>query len=262
MDSQHRHELKENDLEQALRGAGRWWSAHGRTVLFCILVLLGAGTAFRWYSVNTKTTRDKNWDTLALATTPDKALLASESAHTPGLRNLARLRAADLWLSRAALPNVAGDPDADARLPAEMLEEAERVYKQILNDQAAAVVFRLNAMLGLASVAESQQRWEDAAASYDRVMQLADKVYPAHATIARKRRDMLDRLKNPVVFAPEPVAIEDVMPETNYDLPTIGELAEPLDMDGGEDESIVDLPAIPTGEDDGFEESRSMNGDE
>ena len=204
MDAEHRHELKENDLQEFLLHFRQWWERNGRKTLMLILVVAVVITAWRWMRASAEKTHEMKWANLATATTPDAGLLAADEAHTDGLRNLARLRSADMWLLKAARPTQDGNADASQKTPQQMLEDAQRAYEQITNDPGARPVFRLNAMLGLASIAEARDQWDRADSIYEDVKRQAEGLFPAHLSQAVTRQRMLKLLARPVAFAPEP----------------------------------------------------------
>ena len=226
MDSQHRHELKENDLWSALQDLGQFWNKHGRYILYGALVVAVSLVAWRWVSNSATQRHESGWSNLVAATTPEASQIAGDEAHTVGLRHLAWLQSADLWLARAALPYDPTDPDATAHTPPQMVEQAALIYDQIVTDDQAKPVFRLSAMLGQASVAEAQGRLDDADAIYDQIMQQAGDVYPAHFAMAQSRRQTLKLLAKPVKFESPPLPQGLFEPEEGD-----GDPAPPSDSD-------------------------------
>ncbi len=204
MDSEERHELKENDLLSSLQELGQFWKKHGRPILYVVLVLVVLVAAWRWQSTKATRRHESGWANLAAATTPEASLITGDEAHTAGLRHLAWLQSADLWLARAALPYDPDDPDSTTDTPQQMLEKAAMIYDQVINDDLAQLPFRISAMLGKASIAESQEKLDAAGAIYDQIMQQAKDVYPAHFAMAKSRRQTLKRLAKPVKFKSSP----------------------------------------------------------
>ena len=86
----------------------------------------------------------------------------------------------------------------------ELLADAEQDYQAVVDDPAAHSVLRLNALLGLAAVAESRQQWDQARALYQQVEQQASSGQERLKELASRHAAALDRVAKPVIFAPEP----------------------------------------------------------
>ena len=69
---------------------------------------------------------------------------------------------------------------------------------------AVQPLVRYNAMLGLASVNEDLGEWAKAKETYELVAKEAKDISPILAARAKNRLEILPRLNEPVVFAPEP----------------------------------------------------------
>ncbi len=207
MDADHRHELKENDLAEFITHFGQWWSKHGNKLLLSALVISVVILGRQWLHTRSAAAQENAWADLAGATSPDSYRLVALSHDNPTVRAMAYLRGADLLLNEA----VAGPGDDDntandsAKLTAQQsLQEAAAMYNQVIQDNQAPLAFHLNAGLGLAAVAEGQRDWPQAKQLYEQVIDQAGAAFPTIAHQAQARLDMLDRLREPVVFAPDP----------------------------------------------------------
>ena len=197
MDSQHRHELKENDLADFLLNFRQWWAQHGKKTLIMIVVIAVVVTLWRLRSATAEVRHEQAWSNLAASSGPDAFLAIAAEADNATLRNLARVRGADLWALKATLPQ--------AELTTiQMLDQAEETYQEVISDPQAPLVLRLNAMLGLAAVGETRGDWDKTDQWYDRVIEQAGGLYPAHRAEAESRRVLVEQLKKPLTFAPEP----------------------------------------------------------
>jgi tetratricopeptide (TPR) repeat protein len=258
MDSKHRHELEQNDLVIFLTHFNEWWKKYGQMTLLVILVIVGAFTFTRYYQYNKMQAHESAWGALAQSTSPE-SYRATAAENKGAVQALAYLRGADLLLAQATLPqtkteqpvqdvNIKPADDAtktdenkaDAKPenavtvatpqqqdPKVMLEDARAMYQAVVDDKMVHPVLRINGMLGLASVAESQGDWDTASASYDKAIELAGTRYAVLAQQAAGRKAKLDDIKSPVQFvkatpAPAPKAmpaVEDVKaPSAKLDL--------------------------------------------
>lgn len=247
MDADHRHELKENDLAEFITNFGSWWSKHGNTLLIIVLIIVAVFVG-KWYvESRNAAVQEEAWSDLALATSPESYRAVAQSHELPTVRALADLRGADLWLAKAIAPAPPPQADDDATdtpptaasaLTAEQaLDEAALVYGRVAKDPQIHLVFKLNAHLGLAAVAEGRQDWAKAKKQYTLVAEQAGTSYEAIAAQANARLKQLDRLKTPVVFGPdpEPAATTQPVPEANTSLdlsplqPGDIDIAQPID---------------------------------
>lgn len=222
MDSQHRHELKENDLVEFLTHFGQWWGKHGGKILTVVLVLAVVVTGKRWFDASTAAATEKAWRDLADTTSPEGYRSVALSHQDPAVRALAYLRGADLLLAKSA---TASDDqhttnDSTTAGSSQDLDSAALMYQQVVDDQDVHPAYRLNALLGLAAVAEGRRDWDQARNLYLQVTEQATVHYGAIAERAQSRAKMLDRLKKPVVFAPDPVVIPSTSELSPIDVPT------------------------------------------
>ena len=213
MDADHRHELKENDLAEFITNFGSWWSKHGTTLLIAVLVIAAVLVGKRFVESRNAAVQEEAWSDLALASSPESYRAVAQSHSLQTVQALADLRGADLWLEKAVAPAplpkeeaAADTPEttASASITQQALDEAALAYERVANDSQAHHVFKLNAHLGLAAVAEGREDWAQAHKQYTRVIEQAGTGYEAIAAQAKARMAQLDRLKNPVVFGPDP----------------------------------------------------------
>jgi len=209
MDSEHRHELKENDLAEFLAHFGQWWSKHGNIMLTVILVGVVGFTAKRWINAHAIETKQKAWRDLADTTSPDGYRAVAVSYRDPAVRALAYLRGADQLLANATVPQddqpdeqTTSNSNTNHTNPVQDLDSAASMYQQIVRDDQAHLVYKLNAQLGLAAIAESRKNWDQARQHYNAIINQPDAQYAAIAQRARTRAALLDRLQKPVVFGP------------------------------------------------------------
>lgn len=256
MDQQHRQDLERNDLAEAITGFGSFWSRWGNAVLIVVLILAIGFTAYRFLNVRAREAHENAWADLAAESSPSGFAEIARTHADPTVKALAYLRAGDLLLNQAVLPQdepaatppatqpaegatPPAQPETPAKVdPVEALEDALGMYGEALK-AAPNDVIKSNALLGLAAVAESQRKFDEAKWHYDEVVKLARENYPQLAARAQARLDMLPSLQTPVEFAPEPAPAapaEAAAPAT-----TPGSILDPAMLN---DQQLLSLPPI------------------
>lgn len=234
MDSQERHELRENDLAEFFKNFGEWWSNYGVKLLLIVLVFAVAFAGWRLYRAQVETSHEMAWSDLAGTTEPASFARVAGEYGDPAVKMLAALRGADLYRQQA----VQGWGEAGAE-PTAGLEQAEALYKQVV-EGAQHPVYRINALLGLAAVAETRQNWEAADQYYAQALTAAEGEFPGLGQLAAQRRSLLDDLQKPITLAPAAAA----------PTPAEGAGEQPAAGEGAASESLLapTLMAPATGE--------------
>ena len=184
---------------------------------------------------------------------PDNLIqIASEYKDVKGLPGLAKLTAADALLRtiRTGMkPGSELSPDGtpanaeDLLTPAQRtanLDQAAALYGDVLaqaRTENGSLIPQINAIYGLAAIAESRGKFDDAKAHYEEIIKLVDGTpFKAHVKVAKARLDGLAALaKLPPLFAtadlpriagldPEPKPVTPAAPA-----PGSGVLAPPPD---------------------------------
>lgn len=226
MDTQHRHELKENDLAEFLENFGEWWNKHGTVAMLILLFLVGGFLGYRLLRARATDQREAAWRDLANTTKPGIFRTVAEMSDDPVVRAVAYLRGADLLVSETSQQAYGDSDSADLKAQQQRnLDEAEDLYRKVLEVADAEQIsdlFRLNAWLGLASVYEDRRSFDKAAELYQKVQEQAGPANPALAANAKARTAMLGKLAIPVVFSPPlppPPADTPPSPSTNEPVP-------------------------------------------
>lgn len=220
MDSKHRHELQQNDLADFLANFRTWWEKHGNKVLTVVLIVLAFFVIKRFLDARKMAAHETSWTDLANASSPDAfTRIAREHAGTP-VEALAYLNAGDLLLQEVAIPEA---PTATAPATradsAAKLDEAEANYNKARNVPEASETVKLNALLGLASVAESRGKIDEARDYYNQVIEQAENFAFIRGQ-AKARLAMLDSLARPVSFGTDrPLPPTDALPPIPLELP-------------------------------------------
>jgi hypothetical protein len=212
MDSQHRHELEQNDLAEFIVHFREWWVQHGLKTLLMILVVVVALFAWQRYKVGQINRHNERWLEMSQASSPAAYHELAKLYDDAGYTALAHLRAGDVALRKvvggdnplAAYGIPSQEPVLTDEEKADLLDGAEQDYNAVIGMSGADQMIRLNAMLGLAAVYETKQQWDDARGLYDQILENAGDDYATIAATARARRAALERAAVPVRFAPPP----------------------------------------------------------
>jgi tetratricopeptide (TPR) repeat protein len=206
MDTKHRHELEQNDLASFIVNFQAFWAKHGNKVLTVVLVVLAFFVVKRLLDQNRESQQEGSWADLATTSSPDGfAEVARKYEGTP-VEAIAYLNAGDLLLRKAAIPEAPTTAPAtqEADDPTRALEQAESYYRKAQSAEAVSPIVKLNALLGLASVAESRGQIDEAKKLYQQVIDQAQDFHSIR-TQAEARLALADNLARPIVFgADEP----------------------------------------------------------
>jgi len=208
MDSDRRHELETNDLREFLDNFKDFWDKHGNRVLITLILVLGSYTGYRYYSQWKTSKSDEANSKLAAATSAPSLL--GVAADFPLVHDEATRRAADILLAEARTATV----DDKAEDASAALDKASAAYKT-LAETGKTTEYQLIGHDGLANVLIMQSQWDQAAAQYQKVIDLAGETYLGNATRAKAGLEKLESLKNPIAFAPpEPEPAPAPAPES------------------------------------------------
>jgi hypothetical protein len=246
MDSEHRHELQQNDLQEFFRHFNKWWEKYGTSTLVVVLVALAVFAGVRFWRSSRASAHEEAWIDVATVTSPEVARTRAQMHENP-VRAILYLRGADLIMKELAVPQEAAEAQTQpaaaespfgvrrttaSDTPEQSLASAAQMYEAVAQDQSAALVYRLNAHLGLGAVAEQSGKWDDARRHYEKVIDLAAEKYDFIRQQAQGRQAMLERLAEPVAFAPEP-KVQATIPSTpEAPPPTINVRPAPGAADG------------------------------
>ena len=208
MDTEHRHELKDGDLERFLREFPQWWAQYGNKLLLAILVVLVVIFGWRMWKSKAAAADERIWQSLATARDPYALREIALISDDPNIRARAHLRAADMLLLASVRP-AGAEPDPLTGRTASTDPEADRDmaredYQAVLKQDGAHVVLKLNAKMGLAAIAETVRDFDRAEQLYAEVQAEAGGTFDSIAGRASVRQSLLPQLARPVVFGPEP----------------------------------------------------------
>lgn len=243
MDLDPRHDLAENDLLEFLSRFGPWWKKHGNTITFILLAAALLYFGRQYYLKSQAASHESAWHDLAGASSPAAYLNVAETHDSPSVQALAYLRGADALLQEAELahdtsstplssqsssqqtpenpeidpavnpgksepeknnPSIGPEIGASRLTRQQALDQASVIYEKVAHHQDYHPIYRLNALLGLATVAENQQNWPAAKQHYHDALSQSQGKYETIHSIAQARLDWLDKLAKPVHFASPP----------------------------------------------------------
>ncbi len=231
MDAKERHELKDNDLAEFLNNFGEWWSKNGNFTMIVVILALAGWFGYRYINQTRALANEHAWADLAATTSPTGYRgIADEYDDFPSIRAQALLRGADQFHQQAN--KLVQEDNEGGMSPDEALDSAQSLYKRVL-DADELPVFRANAALGLANVAETRGDFEAAAGYWDQAKQIADEArLSAIVTQAQIRMDMIESLQTPIIFGepvPEEAPSEEAADEVTANDPATDAAADELD---------------------------------
>ncbi len=234
MDSEQRHELKENDLMAFFRNFKDWWNRHGTRTLGMILIAIALVLGYQWYSGRDARAREQAWTALASARTAEERQQVAQTyaGERPGLAGMALLAAADELYAQALFgstnPNdMVLDANMGEQAKRNQLERAATLYQQVIDSASPTQpsILKLNARLGLGSVHETLGNWDQAREQYDAAWKQAG-AYQTVSRIAQARLNDLDQRMQPITFPADPnvAAPNAAVPD---EMPLLDDAAEP-----------------------------------
>ncbi|MBY0308674.1 MAG: hypothetical protein K2Q09_08025, partial [Phycisphaerales bacterium] len=160
--------------------------------------------------------------------------IAEDNAGQGAVPLLARLKAAEQWRESAMKGYRPGSLDPKTRQVAsqddyltpegkkELLDKARQQYQLVVDQSAgnvAKATFTLTGYMGLASIAESQGRIEEAKAAFAKAQELAEKAhFPEYAALAGERLKTVEKYATPVALVPESMVMSWDKPRVSVPL--------------------------------------------
>lgn len=207
MDSEHRHELEQNDLLEFITHFREWWVKNGLKTLLMILAVTVGLFLYVMQKQKAKDAHDTGWGDYYSASSPESLRQVAKAHDIAGIQIHSYLRAADLALAKArgegqfiemeGQTTTLSDTERE-----ELLASADQDYRHARDHENAHTAVRLNAMLGMAAVAESRRDWDKARDLYQLVQHQGKDRYEVIVAEAKARESALDGAAVPVVFAP------------------------------------------------------------
>jgi hypothetical protein len=197
-------DLKENDIARFLTNLKKAWDQYGNYVLMVALLIALVWAGINLMKRNASSAHESDWQSLNDASNIFEFKKVAREAGSPVVKALALIRGASQILDKVKAPP-AGQ-DAKPQTPQEIeqdLKDAEHLYKQALEISGLHSVYLFHAHMGLGAVAESRMDLKTAGEQYKKAQDALGQQYKQLAYRAGHRIKWLDRLKIPVVIAPD-----------------------------------------------------------
>ncbi len=155
MDSEHRHQLQQNDLAQDSMKMANFFEVHGTKIVGAIAVLVVAAIIWAVWANSANDSQVEAWTALSTAIQSNEpsaetfGSVADRFADSPA-GAWARLQEAELAFE-TGLPLMFRDREAGTT----DLERAEKAFQQVLDNSSASATARERALFGLAKTKES-----------------------------------------------------------------------------------------------------------
>jgi len=249
MDAKERHELKDNDLAEFIQNFGEFWGKSGNLIMIVVMLSLAGFVGMRWYTNEQVKGHDNAWSDLAISSTPNSYRNTAEDAQDyPAVQAQALLRGAWMFHEQAlTLEAESGGEDTKVMSVEESLTNAEAMYKQLLESDHLPV-FRANAALGLANVAETLRDFEAAKGYWIKAKEIAEGAQlGVIATQAQVRLDLIGSISEPIVLADDSEVVIPEVIETPLAPEPTGDLEAPDTVEALES-SDADVPQTDPGQ--------------
>jgi tetratricopeptide (TPR) repeat protein len=244
MKSEHRHDLKTNDLAKSLFTFQDYAREYGGRVILGLVIVILAIVLIVQRMGNSGATQLKVRDDLAYARNQidrlnhvrvsDDGRPTVRPAEVDGVRKILqeiRDKASDKNVLAAAavamgdyswalanypdLPAAATQPslkpDKDR---ADLLKDAQSAYQQVLSEYPDEVLANITARFGLGAVAENQSNWDEAKKQYEAVKAMASPIADTYKILADARLKELEAIRQPVLVGAVPEKAELPKPPT------------------------------------------------
>lgn len=236
MDRERLKDVKQTDLTEGRINQDfvDWLKTKGTSWLLVVVIALFAYAAFVRWNSHKHNYKTEAWTELANATLPSSYEdIAEKYADVGSVSHLARLRAAGRLLvavqtdKTLAAANETATPLTE-ELRNEYLDRAERQFSRLIKDDDGSngmALIASAALNGMAGVAESRGKLDEARTYFTRAAERVREHYPTLATLATERAASVDRLSNAVALIsradlttmqqnqPDPEALDPVWSE-------------------------------------------------
>lgn len=226
MKSEHRHELKTNELAEWLGNLPQWIKENSTSIIVITILIIAVIGFFGWrrYDKNVLQPREQNEFTQLLEAIfsiegdivsaqsqgidysyefinhASKLKLFAESARRKKMASLAFIKHGEI-LRKELQYRLGAVSEQDKQ---EQLNKAKESYTQAVQKASSDSLLLAEAKFGLALCAEELGSFEEAAAMYSEITSNADFEGTITIAKARQRLDNMSEYENNVVFEPAP----------------------------------------------------------
>ncbi|MDB5323146.1 MAG: hypothetical protein JWN40_4777 [Phycisphaerales bacterium] len=230
MKSEHRHDLKTNDLAKSLLTFQDYAREYGGRVILGLVIVILAIVLIMQRMGNTGATQAKVRDDLAYARNQidrlnhirvfDDGRPSVRPAEVDSVRKLLqeiRDKATDKSVLAAATVALgdyswalANYPDLPAATTqpslkpdkdrADLLKDAQSAYQQVITEYPDDILSNITARFGLAAVAENQSNWDEAKKQYEAVKAMSTPAADTYKILADAKLKQLEAIRQPVLI--------------------------------------------------------------
>ncbi len=202
MDAETRHQLKQNELAEVLGKLRTLDDKRITYALIAIIAVLGLYAAFRLWSYSAQAAVSRSWQQLSEV----RSRLGKETPDVSAVTDLRKLidNSPDVSLKGYARLLLAGELNrtalADTVRRNDLLNDAAGQLKAVIDGASGAPALQAVAMFALASTHESQRKFDDAKALYQKLTTEAAYAGSPFKTLAEQRLTDFDKLSRSPAF--------------------------------------------------------------
>ncbi len=199
------------------------WDRYGSFALWVVVITSFSYLAYSLVTYNRVTKQENAWSDLANSTAPASFEQVAQDHSNRAVSLLALLQAADMYLGETAALD-----EGDALTG--KLDQAEALYQQVVNE-ATHDEYRINALEGLAVVAEGRRDLDEAAKRNEAVIALAGTMpgFETWTARANARKQLLPLLAEPEAFVEDTSAPAAEAEAADAEVPPAE--ADPLELE-------------------------------
>lgn len=207
MDSETRHELKQNELAVALERLRNLDDDRIRYAIIALAILLFAVAGYRWWQWSSRASLEADWKQL---TTINRDIsqeieLVKIDGHIDALRSLASSGSTDAFRAYVRMSVAAALWDKlskDSQNASKYLPQIRDELSQIVGKSTTPPGIDMAATFSLGTAMESLREFDQAKQYYEKVAKNPNAEGSAFKTFAQIRLASLDRLRTRVEFLP------------------------------------------------------------
>jgi|GEM_PF-4565441 len=219
MERHYEHdEAADNDLQHFMHSFGVFWDRYGNSILVVVSLAAIIFAVWSWRRNSQIQAREQALSQLATATSPEAMIGLGDDyiGSRPGVALTSYLHAGDLSLFEVIDLNKTEEERARA------LTNAKNAFDKALAASSDQPIFRVNALLGAAAVAENEHDFDKAKGYYEEVLVLAQSnSLSLHVAKAQARLDLLPELSQPVTLLPDPEPVPGAEGLAPFDMPAL-----------------------------------------
>jgi tetratricopeptide (TPR) repeat protein len=250
MKSEHRHELKTNELAEWLANFPHWFKENLNKILYVSvgIVVFVVITGYLWYTKNVQKAGQMTEFTSVVLAIPQQKIqiindqmrgrdssyvllqsaneleLIAQNAKEDGLAALAYIKNAELIRTELHYRPRAISQEEKRQ----QINKAKKSYAQAIERSAFIPSLRANAQYGLGLCEEELGNFAEAKKIYEDIINAVEFEGTTGAVQAKLRLEEMDNYQQQIAFQPKPTIPEPMVPESTVSNLTIPQLNEDL----------------------------------